>query len=965
MSKAELVFVPTPGAGHIVSAVQLAKLLTDRDERLSITVFLMKPPFESKAGGYTEDSSFPSTRIKFVHVSDDGHASFEPINFFSSMIETAKPHIKEVVTKLISESESSHDDSPKLAGFVLDMFCTSLIDMANEFGVPSYIYFTSGAGFLGLMLNLQALHDEQGLDPTELKDSDAALGLPSLRNPLPAKVLPTSVLHKDLFQRMLVMTRRFREAKGIIVNAFSELESHAINSLADGKTPPVYPVGPILNLKGSGHDHGGGSSSSTNLKEIMQWLDEQPPCSVVFLCFGSMGCFDEEQIKEIARALENSGHRFLWSLRKPPPKDKMVPPTEYSDAQEMDSWTGPPSLGRLLVDVLAHPSVGGFVSHCGWNSTLESILFGAPIATWPLYAEQQFNAFQLVVELGLAVEIRMDYRKDWFADEPFIVTADEIERGIRCVMDRDNERIRLLSEMSHKSKRALTDGGSSYVTMGRLIQDIMDSFVRDVKMGKAELVFIPTPFAGHIKSAMELARLLTHRDERLSITILLMKLPFDSSSYANESISSSRIKLVHLPTDHHHGLDHDSVNPRKFLSSMNEIAKPHVREVVSELVIVSHSESSSQDDSLPKLAGFVLDMLCTPMIDVANEFGVPSYIFFPSGGAYLGLMFHLQSLHDEQGLDPTTEFKDSDSELTLSSLVNPLPAKVLPSLVFHKEWFQSMLDRTRRFRETKGIIVNTFSELEPHAIHSLAGGGSIPPVYPVGPILDLQRNGGDGCEEIMQWLGDQPPSSVVFLCFGSAGSFDVEQVKEIAAALEQSGLRFLWSLRKPARKDKMGQPTEYSSPEEVLPDGFLERTAKTGKIIGWAPQIEVLAHPSIAGFVSHCGWNSILESIWFGVPVAAWPLYGEQQFNAFEVVKELGLAVEIRMDYKKDRFTDPQFIVTADEIERGIRCLLDRDPERIELLHEISKKSNKALMEGGSSYASMGRLIQNIMDGMT
>lgn len=107
--------------------------------------------------------------------------------------------------------------------------------------------------------------------------------------------------------------------------------------------------------------------------------------------------------------------------------------------------------------VLSHSSVGGFVSNCGWNSTLESIWCGVPMAVWPLYAEQQTNAFQLVVEVGMAAEIRMDYRNNrkggggGGGGGEMFVTTEEIECGIRKVMS-DAEIRKKAKEMKEKSR---------------------------------------------------------------------------------------------------------------------------------------------------------------------------------------------------------------------------------------------------------------------------------------------------------------------------------------------------------------------------------------------------------------------------------------------------------------------------------------------------------------------------------
>ncbi|KAM3732431.1 hypothetical protein ACB098_11G060500 [Castanea mollissima] len=465
-----------------------------------------------------------------------------------------------------------------------------------------------------------------------------------------------------------------------------------------------------------------------------------------------------------------------------------------------------------------------------------------------------------------------------------------------------------------------------------------------------ELMFIPTPSISHLIPMVELAKLLIEREDRLMIKVIIMKHPSDSkvSAYIeslNSSSISNRILFIDLPAE---------VEPTTSfnLFSFVESKKPQLKDVLSKLTLAESSSNTS------RVVALVLDMFCTPMIDVANEFGIPTYIYYTSSANALGFTFYFQTLHDEHNQD-IFAYKDSDTELVVPSFVNKVPAKVLPSGLLDNPLF--FINQARRFKETKGIIINTFMELEPFAINSFFN-AKTPLVYPVGPIMNLKgethetqkpQNGFD----VMKWLDDQPLSSVVFLCFGSMGSFEKDQVKEIAYALEHTGCRFLWSLRKPPPSGGIASPSDYTNLEEILPQGFINRTQGISKVIGWAPQVAILAHSAIGGFVSHCGWNSTLESLWFGVPIAAWPIYAEQQINAFEMVKELRLAVDVKMDYSKSK----QIIVTAKEIERGIREVMHPNSVIRKNEKDIKEKGRKALMDGGSSHSSLDRLIADLM----
>ncbi|KAJ9541416.1 hypothetical protein OSB04_027922 [Centaurea solstitialis] len=466
-----------------------------------------------------------------------------------------------------------------------------------------------------------------------------------------------------------------------------------------------------------------------------------------------------------------------------------------------------------------------------------------------------------------------------------------------------------------------------------------------------QVAIIAAPTMGNLIPAVEFATHLInhhhhHHHRRISVAILLISMPQWplNHHYIQSHTSTEHIRFIHLHPLH----------PPNQCDSIVDLISLHIenhKHIVEETL-----------KTLPSLAGVFVDMFCTSVIDVAADLDIPCYLFFASPATYLGFVLHLATL-------PAAESLDSAADLTVPSFANSVPVTVLPSYCIKRTelGYSKFVRHALRYKETKGIVVNTFKELEPYALDSLSSDKypGLPPVYPVGPIIDhvgpaKWHSNRSSHEKIMEWLDRQPSRSVVFLCFGSMGSLGRAQVREIATGLERAGFRFLWALREPG-KEKLELPKDYEEVgESLFPAGFIDRTAKMGLVSGWAPQVSVLAHEAIGGFVSHCGWNSILESIWYGVPIATWPLYAEQQLNAFEMVNELGLSVELRLD-SRDGGGD---LVLAEELERGVRELMmdGGDGELIrKKVKEMSEKAKKALMENGSSFQAMDDLINDVL----
>ncbi|GLJ32129.1 hypothetical protein SUGI_0646990 [Cryptomeria japonica] len=186
-------------------------------------------------------------------------------------------------------------------------------------------------------------------------------------------------------------------------------------------------------------------------------------------------------------------------------------------------------------------------------------------------------------------------------------------------------------------------------------------------------------------------------------------------------------------------------------------------------------------------------------------------------------------------------------------------------------------------------------------------------VIPIGLLLSETFPASDQ-NDCLRWLDNYPPSSVVYVSFGSECFLSKEQVAELAKGLEESHVPFLWVLRSPRYNDDSTSSTEDTA-RALLPEGFEERTRERGVVYcKWAPQQQILCHPSTGGFVSHCGWSSVLEAVKFGVKIIALPMHINQGLDARLVAEELCIGVEV------GREEDGSF--RAEEIRKCVREIM-------------------------------------------
>lgn len=265
-----------------------------------------------------------------------------------------------------------------------------------------------------------------------------------------------------------------------------------------------------------------------------------------------------------------------------------------------------------------------------------------------------------------------------------------------------------------------------------------------------------------------------------------------------------------------------------------------------------------------------------------------------------------------------------------------------------------------------GVVVNSFADLEAECVkeYSRVKGEK---VWCVGPVslcnvdsLDLAERGNKAAVDAgdcLKWLDLHEPESVIYAALGSLARPTPEQMMELALALEESNRPFVWGL---------GGASSAALEELFVESGFGERTKDRGFLIrGWAPQVLILSHPAIGGFLTHCGWNSTLEGITAGLPLVTWPFVGDQFTNEKLVVEilRIGASVgnETRVMWGEEEKAG--VFVRKDGIKNAIEVVMQRGEEgreRRRRAREVQQKAKIAIQEGGSSCLSLTLLIEDI-----
>nr|BBN60752.1 UDP-glycosyltransferase 88A19 [Glycyrrhiza uralensis] len=487
-------------------------------------------------------------------------------------------------------------------------------------------------------------------------------------------------------------------------------------------------------------------------------------------------------------------------------------------------------------------------------------------------------------------------------------------------------------------------------------------------MEQEALVFYPAPLISHLVSTIELCKLILTHQPSLSIHILTTKAPYDTTSTSNyitniSTTLSSSITFHNFPTPTlpQSTLLSSTLNQETLLFQFLHHNNTHLQKT---LFSISKTH---------KIKALILDLFCSQSIPIiisdSQLNNIPCYIFFTSGASCLATLLYHPTLHSTH----TKSFRELNNTLLNIPGVPPMPARDMPKPLLERNdgAYENCLRISGVAPKAAGFIVNTFEALEPRCIKAISDGlclpnAPTPPLYCLGPIISnntdqSQIKGGDRDHECLRWLDSQPSKSVVFLCFGSLGVFSREQLCETARGLERSGQRFLWVVRNPThdhQKHGLALNTfqEDLDLDSLFPEGFLERTKERGLVVKrWAPQARVLSHDSVGGFVSHCGWNSVLEAVCAGVPMIGWPLYAEQRYNRVVLVEEIGIALWMHESNESG-------FVAASEVEERVRELMESEKGELvrKRVNVARDEARAALSEDGSSHLALAKLLKSL-----
>ncbi|KAK7264549.1 hypothetical protein RJT34_32158 [Clitoria ternatea] len=466
----ELHFIHFLAPGHMIPLCDIATLFASRGHHVTIIttpsnaqILRKSIPFHPHLTFHTVP--FPSQEVGLP----DGVESLSSATDGDNLVKVF--HATTLLQPPIQSFVENHPPDCIVADFLFPW----VHDLANKLHIPRLAF----NGF-----SLFAVCAILGAKPNP---SENSLLFPNLPHQITINATPP----ESLTQFLETMMETALKSHGLIVNNFAELDGEEyIEHYKKTTGHKAWHLGPASLVRKSIQEKTErGHKSVVSADDCLTWLNSKPDRSVLYICFGSLCHFPDNQLHEIARGIDASGHGFIWVV--PEKKGK-----EEESEEEKEKWLpkgfeernrekGMVIRGwapQLLI--LNHRAVGAFLTHCGWNSTVEAVTAGVPMVTWPVHGEQFYNE-KLVTEVrGVGVEVgATEWGSIGFGEREKLVSRECIEKAVRRLMDGGDEAHeirRRAQEFGKKARDAVREGGSSYNNLTALINDL--TRLRDTRL---------------------------------------------------------------------------------------------------------------------------------------------------------------------------------------------------------------------------------------------------------------------------------------------------------------------------------------------------------------------------------------------------------------------------------------------------------------------------------------------------
>ncbi|XP_008442745.2 UDP-glycosyltransferase 73C3-like isoform X2 [Cucumis melo] len=464
---------PVMAQGHQIPMAELAKLLSQNGVKITL---ITTPQNATRIQPLLSQSPL----IQIIQIPFPAHQQNllqNSENFDSLPSLHLVPQFLTATSFLCSETEHLFPQlSPKPCCIISDMALPWTIQIAHKFNVPRLVFYSLSAFYLLFMANLR--DTDFGEKIMAASDSEL-ISIPNFPDPIQVtKSQLIFTLDPVFLEWGNQMAKADSASYGFIMNSFDGLEPTYLEELKKA-IDKVWCIGPVsLCNKDTKDKARRGNKAAIDEQECMEWLDRQEPESVIYAALGSICNVTAPQIIELGLALEASNKPFIWVIRQ-----------TKSTEKEVENWLAETEFEQRIKDrglvvrgwapqvlILSHPAVGGFVTHCGWNSTIEGISSGVPMVTWPLFADQMFNEKMIVEVLRIGVSVGVEKCLRWGVEEEIGVQVKKegIRDAIEKVMSGEGEEMRRrVRELAAIAKAAMEEGGSSHLNLKLLIEEIM------------------------------------------------------------------------------------------------------------------------------------------------------------------------------------------------------------------------------------------------------------------------------------------------------------------------------------------------------------------------------------------------------------------------------------------------------------------------------------------------------------